>query len=139
MILFKIPGEPVAKARPRITGKGIAYTPKKTVNYENLVKEIYMITYGQTMLEGELAIDLKLYFQIPKSASKKKKDDMEAGEIRPTKKPDLDNVLKAITDSLNGIAYGDDSQIVRATVEKYYSQVPRAEVMINQINKGETA
>ena len=39
---FTIPGEPVGKGRPRafvMKGAGIRmYTPKKTVNYENLVK-----------------------------------------------------------------------------------------------------
>ncbi len=40
---FTIPGEPVGKARPRITRQGITYTPAKTVNYETLVKEMYYI------------------------------------------------------------------------------------------------
>ncbi len=131
VILFKIPGEPVAKGRPRVTRWG-AHTPEKTVNYETLVKEMYAITYGQTMLEGELDIEIKLYFQIPKSTSKKKRELMEQGKIRPTKRPDLDNCMKTITDALNGIAYKDDSQIVDAAVRKYYSNTPRAEVCIQQ-------
>jgi Holliday junction resolvase RusA-like endonuclease len=36
----------------------------------------------------------------------------------PTKKPDADNVLKLLMDSLNGCAYRDDVQIVNATVVK---------------------
>lgn len=131
VILFKIPGEPVAKGRPRVTRWG-THTPEKTVNYETLVKEMYAITYGQTMLEGELDIEIKLYFQIPKSTSKKKQELMEQGKIRPTKRPDLDNCMKTITDALNGIAYKDDSQIVDAAVRKYYSRTPRAEVCIQQ-------
>lgn len=131
--IFKIPGEPVAKGRPRVTRYG-TFTPEKTLNYETLVKEMYAVTYGQTMLDGELDIDVKLFFQIPKSASKKKQELMELGKIRPTKRPDIDNCLKIITDALNGIAYKDDSQIVQATVSKYYSNTPRAEVIITKRN-----
>lgn len=132
MILFKIPGEPVAKARPRVTKWGV-HTPEKTINYENLVKQMYSITYGQAMMAGEVEIDVKLFFGIPKSISKKKRKLMEDGQIRPTKKPDIDNCLKIITDALNGLAYKDDSQIVHATVSKFYSEVPRAEVYITKI------
>lgn len=131
-IRFEIPGEPIAKARPRVTKWGV-HTPEKTKNYEVLVKELYAINHGQTMLEGELGIRLKLYFQIPKSASKKKKQLMMDQELRPTKKPDLDNCMKSITDALNGLAYKDDSQIVSATIEKYYSDIPRAEVEIKSV------
>ena len=49
---------------------------------------------------------------------------------RPTKKPDLDNIIKAIADSLNGIAYKDDAQIVELKSKKFYSDTPRVEVTI---------
>lgn len=132
MIRLIIPGEPVAKARPRITKWG-AYTPEKTKNYETLVRELYIIQHGQTLLDGELSVDIKAYFTIPKSTSKKKKELMISKDIRPIKKPDIDNVMKSVTDALNEIAYKDDSQIVSATVSKYYSEEPRVEVEINKI------
>lgn len=122
---FTIPGEPVGKARPRVTKWGV-HTPEKTVNYENLVK----VLYNGTLHEGYVAMTVIAYYAIPKSASKKKAEQMRSGEIRPTKKPDCDNVLKIIADALNGIAYKDDAQIIRATVEKWYSDVPRVEVEI---------
>lgn len=53
--------------------------------------------------------------------------------IRPTKKPDLDNIMKCVTDALNEIAYQDDKQIVSASIEKYYSEEPRVEVAIMEI------
>ncbi|HBQ85358.1 MAG TPA: RusA family crossover junction endodeoxyribonuclease [Syntrophomonas sp.] len=123
-----IPGEPTGKARPRVTKQGIAYTPKKTVNYETLVQEIYAIEHGNKRLEGEITARITAYFSIPKSASKKKKADMLSGQIRPTKKPDGDNLAKIILDSLNSIAYKDDSQVVELTVSKYYGDSPRVEV-----------
>ena len=132
MIKLTIPGEPVAKGRPRVTRYG-TYTPEKTKNYETLVKELYFMEHGQTLLEGELSIDIKAYFRIPKSASKKRKRLMANGDMRPTKRPDLDNLMKAVTDAINGVAYEDDSQIVSATVEKYYSEEPRVEVILEII------
>lgn len=135
MIRLIIPGEPVAKARPRVTKWG-AYTPEKTKNYETLVRELYIIQHGQTLLEGELEVKIKAYFTIPKSTSKKRKALMVSKDIRPIKRPDLDNVMKSVTDALNEIAYKDDSQIVSATVSKYYSEEPRVEVEINKIQGG---
>ena len=63
-IYFEIPGEPVAKARPRVTKQGITYTPKKTENYENLVKLCYMQQNQGDKLEGQLKANIKAFFQI---------------------------------------------------------------------------
>lgn len=126
---FTIPGTPVAKGRPR-TGRYGTYTPQKTVEYENLVK--IAAPQGEP-LQGALRARIELYFPIPKSKPKKQREAMQAGEIRPTKKPDCDNCIKSITDALNGIAYTDDSQIVSIECEKWYSDRPRAEVMIDYV------
>jgi Holliday junction resolvase RusA-like endonuclease len=58
---------------------------------------------------------------------------MKNREIRPTKKPDADNILKAVLDALNGLAYNDDSQIVSARIEKLYSDNPRVEIVISNL------
>jgi Holliday junction resolvase RusA-like endonuclease len=126
---FIIPGEPTGKARPRVTKWG-THTPEKTVLYENLVKT----AYDGILHDGYIEMNVKAFYSIPKSASKKKCLEMKTGKILPTKKPDCDNVLKIIADALNKIAYNDDAQIVRATVEKYYSDVPRVEVEIKESN-----
>ena len=54
-------------------------------------------------------------------------------KIRPTKKPDWDNVGKVICDSLNGIAYRDDAQVVDSMVRKFYSEDPKVVVTIEEI------
>lgn len=125
---FTIPGEPTGKARPRVTKWG-AYTPEKTVLYENLVKTCY----DGGFFDGELSMNVEAYYQIPKSASKRNAECMRLESIRPTKKPDCDNVLKIIADALNGVAYKDDSQIVDARVQKFYSDNPRVEVVIEEM------
>lgn len=131
--MFTVQGNPVAKGRPRV-GKWGAYTPDKTVNYENLVKFSFLEKYSKgDLLEGDLAIEVKFYFQIPKSTSKKNRELMARNVIRHNKKPDIDNCIKSITDALNSIAYKDDSQIVEVRAYKYYSEDPRAEVYIKEI------
>ena len=134
MITLTIPGEPVAKGRPRMMKSGIAFTPNKTRNYETLVKELYIIeNRDKPMLEGQLSASIYAHFTIPKSASKKNREKMLEWEIRPTKRPDLDNIAKAVLDALNGLAYQDDSQIVALEVCKYYSDKPRVIVEIREV------
>ena len=128
-LTLTIPGEPVAKGRPRFYN-GHAITPAKTVNYETLVKEMWAVTHGQQMLDGELCASLTAYFAIPGSKSKAMKKRMSEGIVRPTKKPDIDNLIKSALDSLNGIAYKDDSQIVTVVASKFYSDTPRLELEI---------
>ena len=133
IISFEVRGEPVAKARPRVTRFGV-HTPQKTINYENWVKECFLISYGNDFvpLEGQLKAKIIAYFSIPKSKSNKMKIKMAKGEIRPIKKTDGDNIIKSITDALNLIAYKDDSQLVDISISKYYSEVPRVEISIQE-------
>ena len=44
------------------------------------------------------------------------------GLEKPRKKPDADNIAKIILDSLNGVAYKDDSQIVDIRIIKKYTE-----------------
>ena len=126
-----IPGEPVAKGRPRVTSKGVAYTPQKTVNYETLVKELWAIKHSaEKPLEGPLCVYINAYFAIPKSWSKKKRQDALNEAILPTGKRDCDNVAKSLLDALNQLAYADDAQVTTLIVQKKYSERPRAELII---------
>ena len=126
---FSVPGEPKGKGRPRVTRGGHAYTPKDTVMYENLVRTSFRQAYPDhiPVTDKEITAEIRAYYSMPK-ASKKKTTQMIEGVIRPKKKPDLDNIAKAVLDSLNGIAYKDDSQIVSLTIDKAYSLQPRVDV-----------
>ena len=134
-ISFTVPGEPVAKGRPRITRHG-TYTPEKTMNFETLVKYEYINQCGKHRFadNAQLALDVVAYRSIPKSTSKKKRVMMEYGTLLPITKPDWDNIGKSVSDALNGIAYHDDSQVVDARVRKIYSNEPRTVVRIWEIN-----
>ena len=50
---------------------------------------------------------------------------------------DMDNVVKIIADSLNNLAYYDDTQIVDCQCRKFYSENPRVEVTIINLSKEE--
>lgn len=134
---FVVPGEPTGKGRPRVVHAGnhsVAFTPEKTVLYENLVKLEYQRQSGGMAFAGEkIRMNIRAYYAVAKSDSKRIRAAKLAGEIRPMKKPDIDNVYKIVADALNGIAFDDDSQIVSARIEKYYDECPRVEISIEAI------
>lgn len=133
MIRLTIPGEPMGKARPRMTKRGFVYTPKKTVNYETLIKELFIIKYPNFQpIEGPVRMNLSAWLKMPKT-SKRKTEAMESGEIRPTKKPDISNILKICEDALSSLAFFDDKQIVEVEVKKWFSNRPRVELEIERI------
>lgn len=125
--------EPFPKERPRgtiISGHVNIYTPKKTVAEERAIAEAWKKTNGLIPFEGAVVVRIVLGMAIPRSASQKKKKDMLARKIRPTTKPDADNCAKLILDALNGLAYGDDNQIVSLSVKKYYTEVPKIMIKV---------
>lgn len=131
-IRFVIDGEPRGKGRPRFTKSGHAFTDQKTRDYEKLIGYCYKAQGGR-MLEGDIDISIKAFYKIAKNDNKNIKAAKRAGEIKPTKKPDIDNIIKAILDGLNEVAYKDDAQVVNVSASKYYSDEPRVEVIVSRI------
>lgn len=115
-----VTGKIRGKARPRVC-RGHAFTPKDTVEYEKLVREFYQEQDGR-YLEGSIKALIVAYYKIPKSYTKKRVQAIRNGLEKPTKKPDADNIGKIILDSLNGVAYKDDSQIIELRVIKRYTE-----------------
>lgn len=135
-VKFTILGEPKGKGRPRFAKRGrfvSKYTPEETLNYEAFIKMCYISEAGGKKFEGPVEADIRCYFGIPKSVSKKKRGWMEIGAIPCMKKPDTDNIAKSILDSLNTIAYDDDRQIVSLRVMKHYGETPRVDVTIREV------
>ena len=141
-IVLIIDGNPFGKQRPRVvrTGKGAsrAFTPEKTMQYESYVKVLYRQKYGRYTIfkeDDELHLDIKAYYKIAKSTPKYLKEMMIIGMFKPTKKPDVDNIIKIIADSLNEVAYKDDKQIVACSCQKFYASEPRVEIVISKLNE----
>lgn len=126
-------GKPEGKARPRIVN-GHAYTPERTQAYEEMVRAAYRTMCGEEAFEPKLPIKVSIlaFYAVPKSAPESLKAKMRNNEIRPTTKPDWDNVGKIVCDALNGLAWHDDAQVVEAFVEKRYGITPMVCVRIEE-------
>lgn len=142
-VMFMVPGKPQGKARARTfyhpeANKHVSMTPERTVLYENLIKECYMLEAGNMYLEAGVPVKLCIVAQFlpPKRVSKKKRLDMLEGRILPLKKPDTDNIVKVVSDALNGVAYHDDTQIASIWAEKIYSEVEGLNVTVEEYTKG---
>lgn len=130
IIEFTVPGVPRGKGRPRFARTGRAYTPAETAAYENLVKLAYLQAAGDAIgPQGAISLHVTAMMPIPASASAKRRAAMLGAPH--TKCPDLDNVLKAVLDGLNGAAFNDDSQVATITAQKVYGSPPRLMVVIS--------
>ena len=137
-ITFTVPGKPQGKARPRVVRQGgfsRSFTPEKTVLYENWIRTCYQRAAGDYRFPDDAPLELSVtaVFPIPKSYSRRKKEGCFSGFIRPTGKPDCDNIAKTVLDALNGVAYDDDCQIVALHVYKLYGETPRVTVQLREV------
>ena len=132
-ISFEIAGKPMSKQRPRMTKKGFVYTPKETIAYENYIKCVFQNKYpSHEPFTGIVEADIKAIFPVPKSYSKKKTKELLETHDNYTHKPDLDNIAKIVLDSLNGIAYRDDSQVTILHLNKEYGVQPKVIVKLEE-------
>ncbi len=136
MVMYTVYGEPVGKGRPRFARRGkfvSTYTPQKTKSYEDEIRMMAKAAMGASEpLETPVTVAIYIRVGIPTSFSKQKRKDALSGIIRPTKKPDLDNVAKCFLDSMNEIVYLDDKQVVNLHVTKVYAETPAVEVMVKE-------
>jgi Holliday junction resolvase RusA-like endonuclease len=145
-VTFKAEGKPMGKGRPRVVqrnGKTRAYTPEKTASYEQYIKLCFMTAEGgncfrENCYESPLKLSVKAYYEIPKGFSKKKREaalnPLASPEIRPGVRPDIDNIVKAVLDALNKLAFRDDSRVVELQAEKYYADKPYIEVTLENLD-----
>ena len=132
---FNIPGEPKGKVnmKPIKMGNHLSLcNPQHNVNYMSLVRDAWF-SGGFDRIPDEACIRMTINatFSIPTSISKRRKQMMALNVIRPTKKPDCDNISKVICDALNGVAFHDDSMIVTLNVTKSYGDFPQVAVQLD--------
>lgn len=135
MIEFTVEGKPIGKARARVTKSGHSYTPKKTANWEAFAKlKAVDAMSGIDRTENPVKLVVSAFFTPSKSWPNWKKEQSKKGMIAHTAKPDLDNIIKAVKDSLNGIVWADDAQVVRIESTKSYSDDERVEISVVELN-----
>jgi Holliday junction resolvase RusA-like endonuclease len=136
MTMFTVYGEPVGKGRPRFVRRGNftqTYTPAKTKSYEDEIRMMAKAAMGASEpLETPVTVAIYIRVGIPASFSKQKRKDSLEGIMKPTKKPDLDNIAKCFLDAMNEIVYLDDKQVVNLHVTKVYAETPAVEVMVKE-------
>lgn len=138
-VAFTVPGEPQGKGRARvgrIGGQARMFTPAKTAAYEGLIALAARQAMGPLpLMLGPVHVEVEAVCSVPRSWSKRKQAQALAGEVRPTGKPDADNVLKAVCDGMNGVVFKDDSQAVSVALAKRYGETPRLRVMVAEVGE----
>ena len=130
-----VEGKIKGKARPRFNTKtGRAFTPGDTITYENWIRYAYQNQDGRR-LTGAIRAKIEVYYKIPKSYPKKRVQAIREGLEMPLKKPDSDNIAKIVLDSLNKIAFDDDSQVVELIVIKRWTEdIERIEFELREVS-----
>ena len=128
VVTFTVPGVPQGKGRAKIVkigGFSRMATPQKTAAYEGLIAyAAQQAMAGAQLIEDAAACNIFIYMPVPASWSDKKRRSALEGELLPTTKPDIDNVVKAVLDGCNGVIWWDDVQVVDLRVRKRYSSTP---------------
>lgn len=127
---FMVLGTPVGKGRPRFRRRGKhvqTYTPQNTAEWEQEIGEQLGVALARMRSAGLLKgielplagrLGLSLRFNVAKPASAPK------GEQHRLKKPDLDNLDKAVLDALEAIQFIDDDKTVTdmSSCKRYASE-----------------
>ena len=113
-VRFIVPGEPLSKARPRVTKRG-TYTPKSTLEQEKRVLREWLVL-GTTPFLYQVVIDIDFY-----NATKHRRD--------------IDNMAKLVLDALNKHAFEDDYQVVGLNLRKFFTSKgrERTEVTMKEV------
>ena len=127
---------PVPQGRPRFVKRGNfvqAYDPKTSKEFKEKLKKL-AIQQSPTLSERALEVSIVFYMSIPKSKPKKWRENAAGGEEKCTVHKDLDNLGKSVMDALTGILWKDDSQITMLKMHKAYSDNPRIEMVVEEVN-----
>lgn len=132
---FDIPVQAVPKGRPRVakTKSGVrAFTPDKTRKFESYIKGWLNLRVTKP-LETPLRMDMKFFFPVPKSYTIRDRNAALSGMKKFTKKPDLDNLEKAILDAAEGVLFLNDSQVCQKFSSKAYDVTPSIYIEVFEI------
>ena len=133
-LLFNI--SPVPASRPRVTRWGTYYGKK----YKQFKLEMGLLVLESDKpdsvnpiiwLDGLISADMTFFVPMAKSWSNKKKSSKN-GQFCDNNS-DLDNYEKAILDSLNGVYFHDDKQIVQQSSQKIWAEQGSIKIILKEI------
>lgn len=142
MIEFVIPGEPSHAARMRATARGgfaRVYAPKQNVISTKIIQDYAIAAMRQVgrgelpqvcPFEGPISLEVVAYYLYPSSWSQPKRS--RSGGWK-TSRPDCDNIIKLVKDSMNSIVWRDDAQVVSERIEKRYADIARTEIRVELV------
>lgn len=134
VITFTLPGHPQGKGRARAFRRGDFighYTPEKTRSYEGMLRDAAARAMGDLPpFAVPVEVEVSAIFDIPASWSRRRRNDALAGIERPGKKPDIDNIIKAVVDACNGVVFKDDALIVQGKYSKVYGPAPMVGITV---------
>lgn len=121
---FLVEGKAEGKDRPRFA-RGHVFTPQKTKDFEARVKTAAAEAMSRNFLEPTdepVRVEITCFFLPPKSATKKFLNQIDNELVPYDKKPDADNVAKAVCDAMNGVVFVDDKQVCYVSCEKWFTR-----------------
>jgi Holliday junction resolvase RusA-like endonuclease len=136
---LSVPMEPVGKARPRLSRKGV-YTPKRTKAAEDAIRQTWLAIGQPVLPDRRLGLIIIAYFRRPSSHYNKDGSLSAAGRRAiPGGKIDSDNIAKLVMDALNKLAWSDDRYITRLAVAKAFScnGIPKIEIYGKALDSAE--
>ena len=129
MIEFVVNIAPMGAVRMTQRGKWKSNTAQRYLSYKRIIGLVAKKYFKEPAVDPVNA-SIEFYYPIPASWSKKKKLEAAEGKILPAVKPDIDNCVKGIFDSLNKIAWKDDNLVTGLQTKKYYSDRPRIVIRV---------
>lgn len=121
VIRIRVPGDPIAKGRPKFVRRGqftTAVTPQRTRRFEDRISHYgHEAMQGRSLIQGPVRVIITAVWTMPKHMHRKR---CPKPAMPKTTKPDLDNVVKCI-DALNGIVWQDDALVVDIQASKRYA------------------
>jgi Holliday junction resolvase RusA-like endonuclease len=135
-ITFTVPTAPKAWARPRSRGRQFFKDDETRLVEDTIGTWALVAMRGREVIQGPVSLTVVSILPVPESWSRKKREAALKGELRPTGKPDFDNLIKAASDALNRIVYVDDCQVVDGRSIKFYGAEPAIQIAVRPANCG---
>jgi Holliday junction resolvase RusA-like endonuclease len=124
---FTVVGEPKAQPRPKAFRRGnfvSVYNPKTADEWKDKIRQAWGKSRPDGFVTLECPVKLTLFFFLPRPKSHyTSKGLLKSGAPKfCPKKPDFDNLIKAVADQLtNSGAWRDDAQVVISSAVKLYA------------------